>query len=268
MIYITEPGFEPKHINPFTDERYTDDWIVFCLTNSTNYEITNGRGNSSVYTLKVSKKCKQWEFNLMDFIEYENSYCKNMILSVDEEDLIKAKEAYENHHYNEAFLRGNEPRVLIHSTTMENWEKIKTDGCLKSWNILKKEGSNYMDKPIGELLGDPKDYSDYIMFSNGNVSSEVVVLSKENNKIIMDEKMKYKTGARLYFDIEKIAKDGLLVRDGCHLKVKGMLPLDKYLIWTATWENLNLENKYSTPENFTKIANETFNSLFGDALIK
>jgi len=31
---------------------------------------------------------------------------------------------------------------------------------------------------------------------------------------------------------------------------------------------MNLENKYSTPENFTKIANETFNSLFGDALIK
>jgi len=47
-----------------------------------------------------------------------------------------------------------------------------------------------------------------------------------------------------------------------------MLSLDKYLIWTATWENLNLESEYSTPENFTRIANEIFNSLFGDALIK
>ncbi|WP_346913211.1 hypothetical protein [Clostridium sp.] len=268
MIYITEPGFEPKHINPFTEERYTNDWIVFCLTNSKNYEITNGRGDSYVHTLKVSKKCTQWEFNLMDFIEYENSYCKNMILSVNEEDLIKAKEVYENHHYNEAFLRGDEPKVLIHSTTIENWEKIKRDGYLKSWNMLKREEDNYKDKLIGKLLGDPKDYSDYIMFSRGNVSSEIVALSRENNKIIMDENMKYKTGARLYFDIEKIANDGLLVRDGCHLKVKDMLSLDKYLIWTATWENLNLESEYSTPENFTRIANEIFNSLFGDALIK
>lgn len=268
MIYITEPGFEPRHINPFTEERYNGDWIVFCLTNSENYEIVNGKGNSSVYSLKVSKKHTQWELNLMDFIEYENSYCKNMILSVAEEDLIKAKEAYENHHYNEALLRENEPKVMIHSTTREEWEQIKKDGCLKSWNSLKKEESNCTKQTIGELLGDPDNYRDYIMFSNSNVSSEIVILSEENNKIIMEEDKEYRTGARLYFDIEKIANDGLLVRDGCHLKVKDMLPLDKYLLWTATWESLNLESEYSTPRKFTSISNETFNSLFRDLIIK
>jgi hypothetical protein len=268
LIYITEPGFETKDINPFTEEKYTEDWTVFCLTNSENYEIMNDRRNPPVYSLKVSKKCPQWEFKLMDFIEYENSYCKNMILSVKEEDLIKAKEAYGAHHYKEAFLRENEPKVLIHNITRENYEKIKIDGHLKSWNMLNRECSNCAKQPINIILGYPKDYGDYIMFSSENVSSETVVLSKQSNKIITDEKIEYETGARLYFDIEKIAIDGLLVRDGCHIKVKDVLPLDKYLIWTATWESLNLKNEYSTLEKFTKLSNETFNLLFGDVLIK
>ncbi|MEG2289015.1 MAG: hypothetical protein RSA29_12270 [Clostridium sp.] len=264
MVYITDTGFEAKDINPFTGEKYTDDWIVFALTDSKEYKIMNGSSHSNVYSLKISKNCDKWELNLMDFIGYENSYCKNIILSVGEQDLEKAKETYSNHHYNEAFLRENEPKVLVHSTTRENWEKIRTDGCLKCWNILRSEHYNCEEEPIGRLLGDPKDYSDYIMFSGGTVSSEIVVLSKQNNEIIMDEQMKYKPGARLYFDIKKIAEDGLLVRDGCHLKVKNTLFLDKYLIWTATWESVNLKNQYSTPKEFTKISNEMFNSLFGE----
>lgn len=268
MIYVTDPGFEPKQINPFTGERYNDDWIVFCLTNHENYEIMNGKGNSSVYSIKVSKKYALWEFNLMDFIEYESNYHKNMILSVDEEDITRAKKVYENHHYNEATLRKNEPKVMIHSTTKECWENIKNDGYLKSWTKLKDEGRIVAKDPIGEFLGDPKDYRDYIMFSNGNISSEIVVLSKENNEIIMDENKKYRAGARLYFDVEKIAKDGLLVRDGCHLKVKDRLSLDKYLIWTATWKNLNLESEYSTPREFTDISNKVFENLFRNYAMK
>ncbi len=47
-------------------------------------------------------------------------------------------------------------------------------------------------------------------------------------------------GVRLYFDAAKIAKDGLLVRDGAHLKVTDTLPIDKYLIWTDTPDILGI----------------------------
>lgn len=92
----------------------------------------------------------------------------------------------------------------------------------------------------------------------GGVSSEIVVNSKQSGKIVMDIDSEYKTGARLYFDAEKIAKDGLLVRDGAHIKVKDCLPLKPYLIWTATWDNVGLETQISTPRIFAELSDEKF----------
>ena len=77
----------------------------------------------------------------------------------------------------------------------------------------------------------------------------------------MDIDAEYKTGARLYFDAEKIAKDGLLVRDGAHIKVKNCLPLEPYLIWTATWEKVGLESQISTPRIFAELSDEKFNDF-------
>lgn len=53
----------------------------------------------------------------------------------------------------------------------------------------------------------------------------------------------------------------MLVRDGCHLKVKGMLPLKPYLIWTATWEMIGLSSQVSTPKIFAEQADKQFESF-------
>ena len=79
----------------------------------------------------------------------------------------------------------------------------------------------------------------------------------------MDVNAKYSTGARLYFDAARIAKDGLLVRDGCHIKVKDMLPLEPYLIWSATWETAGLESQVSSPEVFASKADSRFMDITG-----
>ena len=50
-----------------------------------------------------------------------------------------------------------------------------------------------------------------------------------SNSLSADADAKYRTGARLYFDAEKMARDGLLIRDGFHIKVKDSLPLAPYL---------------------------------------
>jgi hypothetical protein len=267
LIYKVAEGFVGTDINPITNNIYTDNWIAYCLTNSDKYHMMNGGGSNSLYTLSVSKKYPNWEMSLMDFIEFQTSYHKNIILSVTDIDLKKANKKYGEHHFNENYLREYEPKVLIHSTTKNGWESIFNDSCIKSWNILKTEKQGWEDIPIGRQLGDPIDFSDYIMFSSGAISSEIVVLSKQNGKIIMNQDMEYLPGARLYFDIQKITEDGLLIRDGCHLKVKDTLPLKPYLIWVADWKSVGLESEFSTPTQFTQRANDCFNEIYGEKVI-
>lgn len=101
-----------------------------------------------------------------------------------------------------------------------------------------------------------------LCFHIGGISGEIIVFSKQLGKIIMDQDMEYQPSARLYFDMKKIAENGLLVRDGCHLKVKHILSLFSYLIWVATWKSVGLEYALSTPKEFTELSNSTFNKLF------
>lgn len=94
------------------------------------------------------------------------------------------------------------------------------------------------------------------------MTGEIIVNSKIKGKITMNINEEYKPGARLYFDADLIAKDGLLVRDGAHLKVRDMLPLGKYLLWYATLDNINLNQLQVTPANFSKIADKEFEKRF------
>lgn len=262
MIYRVEEGFIEGEINSITNEPYDSSWIVFCLTTSNEYQIMNGGSKSNVYTLRISKNYTAWKMSVMDFLEFQESLNKNIILSISETDWVEAKTYYEGHHYNEKNLRKNEPEVVIHSTTPQNWESIQKDGCLKSWNTLKKEKEEWEKLPIGSSLGDPSDFSDYIMFADGGIASEIVVLSKQKGQIIINQEIQYEVGTRLYFDMKKIAQDGLLVRDGCHFKVKDKLPLKPYLIWVGDWRNVGLNSTVSTPKEFTKRANDKFEQLF------
>ena len=262
MIYRIDKGFSDDII----DAKHADSWIAYNLSDSDEYMIRNGKGIKSIYTIDVSKKYLNWKMSLMDFIEFQTSLSKNILLSVSEDDINEAKVAYSNHHFNDPYLREYESKVMVHSTTSSCWKSIKGDNCLKAWNTLKKEKNSWEQFPVGEKLGDPEDFSDYIMFSNGSISSEIVVLSKENGKIIMDSHMEYTPGVRLYFDMVKIANDGLLIRDGCHFKVKDSLPLKPYLIWVADWENVGLLSPNSTPIEYTKKANECFNKVYGEKI--
>lgn len=257
MIYRVDRLSE-NSINPITGHEYDNSWIILMLTDSPDYQQMSGSSNGCAYTIKVSRKqYKDWKMAVGDFIGFCKANEKNAILVMSEAELKSAKNHYEGHRYNEPFLRENESTVLVHSTPMNSWKQIKRDGMLKSWNILKTQKVITEEQPIGIQLGDPTDFSDYIMFGGG-VTGEIVVNSKQQGKIVMDTNAKYLTGARLYFDGKRIAQDGLLVRDGCHLKVKDMLPLRPYLIWVATWETIELESQVSTPKIFAEQADRKF----------
>lgn len=253
---------EENSINPVTGCEYDNSWRILRLTDSGNYQMMCGSNNGCAYTIKVNRlRHKDWIMAVGDFIGFHEADGKNMILVMAETDLKLAKEGYAGHTYNEPFLRDNEPAVLIHSTPMGSWHSIKRDGMLKSWSRLKAENETDEKQPIGMILGDPVDFSDYIMFGSGT-TGEIVVNSRQQGRIVMDEEKEYLTGARLYFDAKRMAQDGLLVRDGCHLKVKGMLPLEPYFIWAATWDSIGLESQVATPKVFAGRADRQFQNHY------
>lgn len=260
MIYRVDT-LDENNINPVTNKPYDDSWIIWRLTDAKNYKLKVGSTNGYAYTIQYSRQAKGWEMSVCDCIGFNGHQDKNLILVISEEELKHARQKYEGHSFNERILRPDEQCYSVHSTSLENWEHIQNDGCLKSWNILKTENSITEERPIGRLLGDPREFSNYIMFGK-NVAGELVVSSKQQGKICMDENANYMTGARLYFNMKRIVEDGLTVRDGAHLKVKDTLPLSPYLIWTATWENTGLEGRRSTPKIFASKATKMFLSLY------
>ena len=78
----------------------------------------------------------------------------------------------------------------------------------------------------------------------------------------MDTNAPYSPGARLYFDAEKIAENGILIRDGVHYKVKNILPLKDFLLWTATPESIGFLGKRITPRQFADLSDNIFNKQF------
>lgn len=247
-------------INPVTGRGYDGSWVILMLTDSTDYRQMCGSGNGCAYTIKISRsEYSAWAMALCDGVDFYTAHGKNVILVLPETEWSAARKQYGGHRYNDPFLRAGEPAVLVHSTPMCCWEQIRRDGALKSWNLLKAGNAISEEWPIGRLLGDPEEFSSYIMLGSG-VTGELVVSSRQRGKIVMDVNAEYTTGARLYFDAERMARDGLLVRDGCHLKVKDRLPLRPYLIWAATWDTVGLTGPISTPGIFAEQADRQFQS--------
>ena len=230
--------------------------IFMRLVDQGNFELKCGQVDD-VYQFLVNKSDDKWPYRVMDFIQYVNESEITGVIQIDDDTLEHVKMICQNHDYNEACLRWYEPEVLIHSTPEHSWYEIKKDMTLKSWNTLKANGYKIKQNPIGMILKDPKEFSNYVMLGNGT-TSEIVVSS--SNKKIMDcnEESPYTPGARLYLDAKKLAADKLLIRDGGHVKIKDYLVLDKYLLFVATSEIVDPKEKNWTPKKFTDKADALY----------
>lgn len=230
--------------------------IKCVLTDSTEYRQLNCF-EDSVYTLKISRNYEYWYYDLCDLIDFYADIDIEVILDVDNNDLRLARALYGNHKYNEKTLREYESDVVVHSTTKENAQNILVDRKIKSWNILRVERADWEKKPIGAMLGDIEDFSNYVMLSGFSINNEVVTASKANGAINTDVNQSYIAGARFYLNAKALAHDGLLLRDGAHIKVRDNIDLEKYLIWYSTPEILGID-EYMTPREFFEVSNQRF----------
>lgn len=257
-LFHVNKDFDQPKLNPFREHKaYDSDWILFKLLDSSEFEKFSGGGKDGIFQIILSKAYAGWEYGVFDCIQYETLYNRNIILAMDDSDFQHAKDMYTGHSFQDAFLRPHEKKVLVHSTTAVNYTSIMETNSLESWNRLKQRCIIGEERPIGSLLGDPEQYSDYIMFGFGGYSHEIVVASKQKGYLEMDADTPYMPGVRLYFDASLIAGDGLLIRDGLHMKVKDSLPLTPYLLCAVTPACLDVFGE-TTPREYALKADEYF----------
>lgn len=227
------------------------------VLNDNDNKVTVGLQNG-IYNVIISKRFKEWAIRVGDLFSYAKFNNIDVIHSLSKSEIEEIANAYQNHNFMDDHSRDYEPLYLVHSTDYDSWIDIKNSGYIKSWNTLKREGHYIKNaEPFGKMLGDLDSFSDYVMLSDCGISGEIVVASKQHNKMV-DERTVYKVGARLYLDAFMLANDGLLIRDGIHLKVKDRIDIDKYVLFTITRDDLIITDKYSTPKDFTKMANYEF----------
>lgn len=231
--------------------------IKCILTDSKEYSSFCGLVNS-IYTVKISKQNKHWYYDLCDMISFYDNSNVELILDINDCDIELAKSLYCNHKYNEKILRDYETDVMVHTTTLAAYNEILIDGAIKCWNTLKSHKKTFESKPTGTaLLGDIADFSNYVMLSPIDVNNEIIVASKQKGCIDINPNQIYKPGCRFYLNSKKLAEDGLLLRDGQHIKVEKEIVLNKYLIWYSTAGRIGLPNE-STPLEFFELSNKEF----------
>lgn len=234
--------------------------IICSLTDAENYRVFSNKENET-YCMKISRLSDTWFYDLCDLIDFYQDTSIKVIINVEESEIQTARELYGEHRFNECILRDYESKILVHSTPWENVDDILYDKELKSWNILKTEKQGWESEPIGAVLGDIEDFSNYVMLSDIQFNNEIIVASKQKQRIDISTEQIYTPGARFYLDAEKMAKDGLLLRDGGHIKVKSRISLEKYLLWYSTTKKLGID-KETTPKVFFEKSNEMFLQLF------
>lgn len=91
-IYYTDVLFKPSEANPFNESgRYGGTWIVLKLLDDADYFLFTGGGQENVFQVTITKRCSDWKYRIMDFLEYETSGNKNIIAAVSRDDLDIAK---------------------------------------------------------------------------------------------------------------------------------------------------------------------------------
>lgn len=261
--YVAPPGWDHESENPFTtDGSYSQDWSCYRIVNSGADYMPNRRSVRGLYYILANRTVENLDVRIADFLRYENNHGRKVIISCPEDMDVDGFVQNALQHFPESsIIRPNDPKWLVHSTTLDAWENIRSDGELRSLDYLIR--NRVAVKGIGFTeFGEPEDYADYVMLAPiEGIGPENVVASRHRGHVFTQEDVSYEPGARLYFDCHKIINDGLLVRDGIHFfKISERLPLSSYFLASVTTADVDPEGKVLewTPRSFLDAANYHF----------
>ncbi len=153
--------------NPFTsDGSYGLGWSSFCILDVDNDQIMTGKVGIGSFSARFGLRVKNLEAHFIDFIRYENKQGRTVILSFPEDmNIDQYLEQAQSIALRPNIIRLDDPKVIVHSTTLEAWNKICIDGQLKSAAELSQTRIFDSASEVGQYLKDePPEYCDYIMF--------------------------------------------------------------------------------------------------------
>lgn len=257
MIYLADSYWCPLNRNPFSKNGvYGVEWSAFIYDWKIPY-FTNIYPNAKLHTVRFSPNADKGFLRLFDFLAYEESYGRNVILKIctgiHAEEILQQYAAYSH----DVVFRNTDEKYMVHSTTLENWETIQIEKALLSPNMLKRKGVKMLEIGLKQMI-EPTDYSDYIMLDVLNGCGELVINSRQLGYVCVNPDIEYTPGVRLYFDAEKMIQNKIITRDGLHLlKVKDRLPLEDYLVAVILADCFSKDIKW-TPTLFTEEANQLF----------
>lgn len=250
QIYPAPTGYTLRDPNPYApDGSYDRTWTILTIDPALQHMVLQQRSPHGCYAVSMLPSDPHFDTRFADFIQYETDHGRKILLVSPQPMCLDFQT-----HYREAAVRPSDPRLLVHSTTLPTYAKIRADGCLKSPTRLRADGLPV--HPVGlAALGEPEDYLDHIMLADGGVAPEIVVNSRLCAALNYDANAPYTPQARLYFDGHRMAADGILVRNLAAM-VQDTLPLAPYLIKTVMAGDIPLPAgaEYWTPHTFSQAA--------------
>lgn len=259
-VFICGDGPDILRKNPFArDGAYDRGWTIITLKSlpqaQSGIHLMQEKTPDGIYHMTLNRDAALFDTLGADILQYETSYGRKILLASDRPvDETAAWVDGFTTYFKEPVVRTSDPRFLVHSTPLPTYTQIKRDGMLKCTSRLRRGG--IIVSPVGfDVLGEPEDYLDHIMFAAGGVTPEIVVNSHLCGIESYDTDVAYVPQARMYFDAHRVIRDGLFVRDAGY-KVHDHLPLEPYLLCVVTAGDLVLPEgeAYWTPAVFAREA--------------
>ena len=245
---------------PDTGQPFTREWsgLVFLKAEGENY--FNGTLPNGLYTARYSRRTPHLSDRVADFLRYEHSWKRSVLVSTEYAFDVDAFIAAALEHTPPACeLRSYDAQVWVHSTPLDRWRSIQTDGEILSAAELTRRG-----KPVPAVgfaaFGEPDEYTEFVHFSSlGVATGEVIVLSHATGSVTTEFDAEYVPGARVYLNAYRMIRDGRIARDGLHMaKVLRSVYLSRYAIDAITADDLTCAADHWTPREFAEAADREY----------
>jgi hypothetical protein len=274
--YFKAPkGWTYRDENPFTDDgKYDFGWSCFCILDEDTDQFHTGKCEAGPFSARFGRNVRDLEQRLVDFLQYEKINYRKVILSFPAEINI---DEFVNQAIKrtpkQSTIRPEDPPIVVHSTTLESWQKIREDQELKASSQLEKPRNRAGQLTEIEMYyrNEPPEYKDYILFGGVDATaSEIVIASNAKGRFVMDDDAEYEPGIRLYFNNHQLIVDGLGIRDGLHLiKVRKKLPLVPSLLAAISVDDVDPDGKVKvwTLKTFVESANQAFRAMNAESSV-